>query len=170
MAMAVAAPASVSSALVCPNTSGWYLEYMPNVGYGLDARSYAALVRWCEEAGVAVPTTGTFTYEYVDRGIFYTRGAVEGYTHDPQGVISFPYDASHAPETTALAFSGGTLVGSIPLMEKQWAQNEETFATLKAALPMSYGAPWESQRVTVIGYATATLTFGRCTATFTQFR
>ncbi|MBT2496412.1 hypothetical protein J7E45_12415 [Microbacterium sp. ISL-59] len=168
VAAAFAVPASASSALVCPNTSRWYLEYVPGAGYGLDSASYAELVAWCAEAGVPVPSTAAFTYEYVNNGFFWTEGAVVGHSPDPTGVTSIPYDASAGPETRALAFTGGILVGSIPLMDEVQAQVQANIATLTAALPASGGGVWTRQGSNVLGRSTATLAFGDCTATFTQ--
>lgn len=168
VAIAFAVPASASSALVCPNTSRWYLEYVPNVGYGVDSVSYPELMAWCAQAGVPLPSTASFTYEYVNRGFFWTRGAVVGHSPDPTGVTSIPYDASAGPETQTLVLSGRNLVGSLALMEEVQAQVQANIAALTAALPASGGGVWARQGSNVIGRATATLAFGGCTATFTQ--
>lgn len=168
MAMVVAAPASASSAFVCPNTSRWYLQYVPDIGYGLDAVSYAELTEWSRQTGVPVPSTATFTYTRVNNGIFWTRGAVIGHSADPTGVTSIPYDASAGPETTALVFSGGNVVGSLAVIDKLKAQVDANIQSLRDALPVPHGAVWERQESNVRFLATATLTFGGCTATFTQ--
>ena len=168
VAFAFAVPASASSALVCPNTSRWYLEYVPNVGYALDSASYADLIAWCAQAGVPVPSTAAFTYEYVNNGFFWTTGAVVGHSPDPTGVTSIPYDASAGPQTRALSFSGRNLVGSLALMDEVQAQVQANIATLTAALPASGGGVWTRQGSNVLGRSTAMLDFGGCSATFTQ--
>lgn len=170
IAVAVAAPAGVSSALVCPNTSRWYLQNVPDVGYGLDAVSYAELRTWCQQTGVALPSTAAFTFEQVNNGFFWTRGTVEGHSADPTGVTSIQYDASEGPETRALVFSGGNLVGSLALMNELKARVQANVEALTAALPVSYGGLWERQGSNVLGRPVATLTFGGCTATFNQFQ
>lgn len=168
VAFAFAVPASASSALVRPDTSRWYLEYEPDVGYGLDSVSYAELVAWSAQAGVALPSTAAFTYEYVNNGFFWTTGAVVGHSPDPTGVTSIPYDATAGPQTRNLVFSGRSLVGSLALMEEVQAQMQANLASLAAALPASGGGVWTRQGSNVVGRATATLVFGGFTATITQ--